>query len=101
MKEGGPEKIEGTEFEIEADLIVAAIGHESDTTIIELVADVRASTPTQAVMTLIPDGEELLHMIHQLDSRMRQSMKQFLKQQRITIASKGAPSSARVFGIKP
>jgi len=26
MKEGRPEKIEGTEFEIEADLIVAAIG---------------------------------------------------------------------------
>ena len=69
--------------------IVAAIGHESDTTIIELVADVRASTPTQAVMTLIPDGEELLHMIYQLDARMRQSMKQFLKQQTITIASKG------------
>ena len=69
--------------------IVAAIGHESDTTIIELVADVRASTPTQAVMALIPDGEELLHMIHQIDARMRQSMKQFLKHQTITIASKG------------
>ena len=30
--------------------LVAAIGHESDTTIIELVADARAATPTQAVM---------------------------------------------------
>ncbi|MEE2819157.1 MAG: exodeoxyribonuclease VII large subunit [Planctomycetota bacterium] len=70
--------------------IVAAIGHESDTTIIELVADVRASTPTQAVMALIPDREELLHMIYQLDVRMNQSMKQFIKHQSIAIASKGA-----------
>ncbi|MCH2147537.1 MAG: exodeoxyribonuclease VII large subunit, partial [Phycisphaerales bacterium] len=69
--------------------IVAAIGHESDTTIIELVADVRASTPTQAVMALIPDSEELLHMIHQLDARMKQSMRQFLKHQTTAIASKG------------
>jgi len=38
--------------------IVAAIGHESDTTVAELVADVRASTPTQAVMRLLPDQDE-------------------------------------------
>ncbi len=35
--------------------LVAAIGHEVDTSVIELVADRRASTPTQAVMTLLPD----------------------------------------------
>jgi len=35
--------------------LVAAIGHEVDTSVIELVADCRASTPTQAVMVLLPD----------------------------------------------
>ncbi len=69
--------------------IVAAIGHESDTTIIELVADLRASTPTQAVMALIPVRDELLHMIHQLDARMKQSMRQYLKHQKIAITSRG------------
>ena len=39
--------------------VVAAIGHESDVTIIELVADLRAATPTQAIMRLIPDAREL------------------------------------------
>ncbi len=34
---------------------VVAIGHESDTSIAELVADVRASTPTAAVELLLPD----------------------------------------------
>ncbi|MCH2141170.1 MAG: hypothetical protein MK100_09085, partial [Phycisphaerales bacterium] len=38
--------------------IVAAIGHESDTTIAELVADRRAATPTQAMMVLLPDRED-------------------------------------------
>jgi len=39
--------------------IVAAIGHESDVSIIELVADLRAATPTQAIMRLIPSAEDL------------------------------------------
>lgn len=39
--------------------VIAAIGHETDTTIAELVADVRAATPTQAAMRLIPDGAAL------------------------------------------
>ena len=38
--------------------LVAAIGHESDTSIAELVADHRASTPTQAAMELVPDASE-------------------------------------------
>ncbi|MDF1870954.1 MAG: exodeoxyribonuclease VII large subunit, partial [Phycisphaerales bacterium] len=39
--------------------IVAAIGHETDTTIAELVADERAATPTQAAMNLSPDRDAL------------------------------------------
>ncbi|MDP7008739.1 MAG: exodeoxyribonuclease VII large subunit [Phycisphaerales bacterium] len=46
--------------------IVAAIGHESDTTMIELVADHRASTPTQAAMVLVPDASELSQMVEHL-----------------------------------
>jgi exodeoxyribonuclease VII large subunit len=38
--------------------IIAAIGHEVDTSIAELVADQRASTPTAAVELLLPDREE-------------------------------------------
>ncbi len=50
--------------------IIAAIGHETDTTIAELVADVRSSTPTQAAMTLIPDRRTWEHQIHQLQRRL-------------------------------
>ena len=50
--------------------VVAAIGHETDTTIAELVADVRCATPTQAAMTLIPDGAVLQQQVDQLAGRL-------------------------------
>ncbi len=43
--------------------IVAAIGHETDTTIAELVADERAATPTQAAMRLAPDRDALAQQV--------------------------------------
>ncbi len=50
--------------------IVAAIGHETDTTIAELVADERAATPTQAAMKLIPDRAALSEQLHALTCRL-------------------------------
>jgi len=60
-------EVAGAIFRCEVPL-VAAIGHETDVTIAELVADERCATPTQAAMRLIPDKSELTH---QLDSMMR------------------------------
>jgi exodeoxyribonuclease VII large subunit len=45
--------------------VAAAIGHETDTTLAELVADERCATPTQAAMRATPDRAALLE---QLDS---------------------------------
>jgi exodeoxyribonuclease VII large subunit len=50
--------------------IVAAIGHETDTTIAELVADLRCATPTQAAMMLVPDCRALLHQVKQIAHRV-------------------------------
>ncbi|MEQ8844531.1 MAG: exodeoxyribonuclease VII large subunit [Phycisphaerales bacterium] len=51
--------------------VVAAIGHETDTTIAELVADVRAATPTQAAMRLTPDSATLLEQVDVSHNRLR------------------------------
>ncbi len=51
--------------------VVAAIGHETDTTIAELVADERAATPTQAAMRLTPDRASLHEQLDQLRARLR------------------------------
>ncbi|MCX5661350.1 MAG: exodeoxyribonuclease VII large subunit [Planctomycetota bacterium] len=50
--------------------IVAAIGHETDVTVAELVADRRCSTPTQAAMVLVPDREALEQQVRQLRHRL-------------------------------
>lgn len=50
--------------------IVAAIGHETDVTIVELVADRRASTPTQAAMLLLPDRQQLTEQVDHATDRL-------------------------------
>lgn len=67
--------------------IVAAIGHESDTSVIELVADVRAATPTQAVMRLIPATSQLMEQVHHLDHRLTSLMRRLVERQRQRLAT--------------
>ena len=53
---------------------VAAIGHETDTTLAELAADARCATPTQAAMTLVPDEAQLREQTAQLHRRLSLSL---------------------------
>lgn len=55
--------------------VIAAIGHETDTTVAELVADVRCSTPTQAAMRITPDREELRDQCDMLSSRLTAALR--------------------------
>jgi len=50
--------------------VVAAIGHETDTTIAELVADVRGATPTQAAMRIFPDSAALHRQLRSMGERL-------------------------------
>jgi len=50
--------------------IVSAIGHEKDAPLLDLVADYRASTPTDAAKKVVPDIQEEILMISKLRDRM-------------------------------
>jgi len=65
--------------------VVAAIGHETDTTIAELVADERCATPTQAAMRLTPDATALGEQVDQLARRMTVLVGRQLRQDRIRV----------------
>lgn len=54
--------------------VVSAIGHEPDTPLLDLVADARASTPTDAAKTVVPDVAEQLQGLHQARERLRRSL---------------------------
>lgn len=50
--------------------VVSAIGHESDTPLLDLVADVRASTPTDAAKRVVPDVAEEQARVAQARQRL-------------------------------
>jgi exodeoxyribonuclease VII large subunit len=54
--------------------VISAIGHEQDVPLLDLVADVRASTPTDAARRAVPDVAEQLALIDQLRARARRSL---------------------------
>jgi exodeoxyribonuclease VII large subunit len=54
--------------------VISAIGHEQDVPLLDLVADVRASTPTDAARRAVPDVAEQLALIEQLRARARRSL---------------------------
>ena len=51
--------------------LVSAIGHETDAPLLDLVADYRASTPTDAAKRIVPDVSEERLRLTQAHSRMR------------------------------
>jgi exodeoxyribonuclease VII large subunit len=54
--------------------IVSAIGHEKDSPLLDLVADFRASTPTDAAKHVVPDIAEEIEMIAGLRDRARRKL---------------------------
>ena len=54
--------------------IVSAIGHEKDSPLLDLVADYRASTPTDAAKRVVPDILEEIAMISALRDRARRTL---------------------------
>ena len=54
--------------------LIAAVGHETDTTLIDFAADLRAPTPTGAAEMAVPVRLELLGTAQDLGRRLRQSM---------------------------
>lgn len=50
--------------------IISAVGHETDFTIVDFVADVRASTPSHAAEIVVPDRRDVLQYINQQKTRL-------------------------------
>lgn len=56
--------------------VVSAIGHESDSPLLDLVADLRAATPTDAAKRVIPDVVDEIARVRAATDRIRQALRQ-------------------------
>jgi exodeoxyribonuclease VII large subunit len=79
--------------------VVSAIGHEPDTPLVDHVADLRASTPTDAAKRIVPDIAEELHRIHQLRERARRCLHGWVdRERRLLDALRSRPALADPLG---
>lgn len=62
--------------------VISSVGHETDTTLADLVADARAATPTAAAEYATPNLADVLTTINQLRARLLSGMQTIIKQKR-------------------
>ncbi|MFQ5701409.1 MAG: exodeoxyribonuclease VII large subunit [Acidobacteriota bacterium] len=55
--------------------VISAVGHETDVTIADFVADLRAATPSAAAEIVVKSREELLQRVDSLATRLEQSLR--------------------------
>jgi exodeoxyribonuclease VII large subunit len=70
--------------------IVSAIGHEKDSPLLDLVADFRASTPTDAAKRVVPDINEEIDLIEKLRDRASRFVRNMIELESSKIANLSA-----------
>lgn len=78
--------------------LISAVGHETDTMLIDYVADVRAPTPTGAAEFAVPVKNEIFNMILTTDLRMNNSINRYLNEfnQYVLSLGRGIPSLGQI-----
>ena len=74
--------------------LISAVGHETDTTLIDFVSDMRAPTPTAAAEMAVPVRLDLMAWVDQQGARLSQSLSSGLTQrgQRLRDLARGLPN---------
>ena len=65
--------------------LISAVGHETDTTLIDYASDKRAPTPTAAAEIAVPVREELSLMVDERQLRFRRATKQIFEQKQLKL----------------
>ncbi len=69
--------------------VISAVGHETDFTIADFIADLRAPTPSAAAELVVPERDQLLHRQRELFNDLRQGLQNYLAQRQRRIAELG------------
>ena len=67
--------------------VISAVGHETDTTLIDFAADLRAPTPTAAAEKAVPVRDDLLAELASLGARLSGGMRRVMEERRTRVKS--------------
>lgn len=67
--------------------VVSAVGHETDFTIADFVADVRAATPSMAAELAVPDRQELAYALRRTAGRLTERLRVMVRDRRFRVHS--------------
>ncbi|PCI33617.1 MAG: exodeoxyribonuclease VII large subunit [Alphaproteobacteria bacterium] len=81
--------------------LISAVGHETDTTLIDYASDLRAPTPTAAAEHAVPVRADLIYTVQDLDSRLNRSVRRMVtdKAQKLSGLSRGLPKPAEMLAL--
>lgn len=81
--------------------LISAVGHETDTTLIDFASDRRAPTPTAAAELAVPQRSELVADVLQKSARLSGSLGRIVQERRLRLerAERGLPDLASITGL--
>ena len=81
--------------------VISAVGHETDTTLIDLVADHRAPTPTAAAERAVPVRADLLAELASLNARQSRGLSRYFDERRtrLSAAARALPKPDEILSL--
>lgn len=65
--------------------VISAVGHETDVTIADFVADARASTPSNAAEMAVPDRREIIAGLRGMQQHLTDAVQTLIRERRLTL----------------